>query len=135
MAILTLNLNGVTSIIDTARPLSGGVSHSDLGGFLTTLVSAVAPNVATVACADNATVNLVSVFNTVRTTSDGTIANAVFNFPTSPTDGELCVFVTTGAVSNVTGTVNTRIPNVVSTAAGTRIQSRYDALTSTWLAA
>jgi hypothetical protein len=79
----------------------------------------------------------------IRTTSDGTIAGAVINLPTFTSsagyavavpDGYTARFVTTGAVTTVTGTVSgsSVVPAVSTTSAGTPIQLTYNAATGLW---
>lgn len=142
MSTFTINLNGKSFVIETGRFLSGGVSHQAVYEWFANVASGIAPNVNPVTVAANATVNLVSVFNTLRPTSDGTIANAIINMPTSPTDGELVVFATTGAISNVAlGTASNAqivVPAVNSMTAGQRLVYRYTANANTtgqWLIA
>jgi len=89
-----------------------------------------------VAVANAGTVNLDNVqsLNVIRTTSDGTIAGAVINLPTSVANGFVCRFVTTGIVTTVTGTVSgsTVIPAVSATAAGVARQLTYNSALGLW---
>ena len=84
--------------------------------------------------------------NVFRTTSDGTISGAVINLPvftrldgnpSTPPDGFTTRFVTTGAVTTVTGTVSgsTVVPAISSTTAGVAVQLTYNAATGLWFKA
>lgn len=139
MSNQTLNLNGKTFVIETGRPLQGGVSGSRLNEYLANLVSAVAPNVTTVSVANAATVNLVSRFNTLRPNgNDTTVAAATLNLPTSPTDGEVVTVVSTAAITTVSGTIansSQTVPAVTSFTAGGKSERRFDKASGLWLVA
>lgn len=142
MATFLININGQTKVVESARPLSGGVSHMEFRDLVQSLANVTAPNVNPTTVAVNATANLVSVFNTLRPTNDATIANAIINMPTSPTDGELVVIATTAAISNVAlGSASNAqivVPAVNSLTAGQRLVYRWTANANTtgqWLIA
>lgn len=69
-----------------------------------------------------------------RTTSDGTIAGAVLNFPTSGlVDGSTVQFVVTGTVTTLTGTVSSApLPTVATLTPGKRYTFVYNLAATQW---
>lgn len=134
MAILSIPFNGVTYTLDTNRFVSGGVAHADPGAFLTALANTAAPAFVPVTVANGGTVNLVSTYNVLRTTADGTIAGAVLNTPVNPTDGEQIMVSSTGAITTVTGTISGAnvIPAVTSFTAGQAYNLSYNTVAGKW---
>lgn len=147
MTQLTLQLTstGKTYIVDSSRPLEHGVYGSTFGGFLTGLANSTNGTVpfTTTSVANGGTVSLSSSVpvNVLRTTSDGTIAGAVINLPTvGPSgsgplvDGQFVSLSTTGAITAVTGTIETGsvLPVVSALTAGQIVRLRYNLAATTW---
>lgn len=140
-----LNTSGNTYTIDGNRLTNGGVAHSQVGNLFTDLVNAGNATIpfTTKAVANGGTVNLTStvLINVLRTTSDGTISGAIINLPTvgpsgsgALVDGQTVAFSTTGAITTVTGTVETGsvLPVVSTLAAGQVVKLRYNLAATAW---
>lgn len=155
MTVLNLSLNTGPSttnsstqrsiVLDTGRPLTGGVFHGNFGTLVTGLVNLANGQVpfTTATVANGGTVALTStqVINILRPTSDGTIAGAIINLPTvGPTgsgalvDGQFVSLSTTGAITAVTGTINGAavLPAVTTLTAGQVVKLRYNLAATTW---
>lgn len=141
----TLNTSGKTYTIDGDHLTNGGVAHSKVGDLLRDVVNAANATVpfTTTSVANGGTVNLsaTALVNVLRTTSDGTISGAVINLPTvgpsgsgALVDGQTVSFSTTGAITTVTGTVETGsvLPVVSTLAAGAVVKLRYNLAATTW---
>jgi hypothetical protein len=106
----------------------------DGGQFGSQTVFATTP----VAVASGGTVALSNqvTWNVLRPTGDTTIAAAVVNLPTVVQDGFLCVVVSTGAVTAVTGTVATAtLPAITAFSAGQSYSFLYNAAAGLWFSA
>lgn len=153
MANYTINYTGKTYNVRGDRPLNGGVSGSNYTGLQTDIVTqlnelnnltnaanGVTPVVpVALANTNTKTVPLSTAavpFTLYRTTSDGTIAGAVLNFPTTGlVDGSQVQFVTSGVVTAVTGTLSSApIPVLSATVAGKLNKFVYNLAATTWFA-
>lgn len=146
MAIFNYTISGIQGVVDTSRPLSGGIAHASLETLLASLVQYSAPTFVTANVATTANVSLVPGLNVIRTTSDGTIAAANVNLPlvsvnplsgaASSTlgDGTKVTISTTGTITSVAGTVAGArvVPAITTLVAGVPVQIAYNLASNTW---
>lgn len=134
--LVASNTTDVVSGVPVARfvpsndiTITNSITTNDTitGLIVTPATPVVVANGATVAL--SATVSQ----NILRPTSDGTIAGAVLNFPTSPVNGQTCSVLTTGTITTVTGTLATAtVPTLSTITSGTQTLFIYNTTAAKW---